>query len=123
VIYAPEGVERVMALVGSSRARRMFFCGEQLGAEEALRAGLLDELRPEAEAEAAAEALCAELAAGAPLAIAGMKRGFRWLSRPFRGAEERAELERLRRASFFSADAREGVAAFREKRAPRFEGR
>src|SRR5437868_1329849 len=74
IVYAPEGLARVSALVGSSRARRMFFLAERLGAQEALRVGLLDELRPEAEVAAAADALCAELAAGAPLAIAGMKR-------------------------------------------------
>jgi enoyl-CoA hydratase/carnithine racemase len=122
IVYAPEGLSRVTALVGPSRAKRMFFLAEKLGAEEALRAGLLDVLRPEAEAVGAAEALCAELAAGAPLAIAGMKRGFRWLVSPMRTAEERAELERLRRASYRSADAREGRAAFLEKRPPRFTG-
>lgn len=123
VVYTPEGIQRVMALVGPSRAKRMFLGAERLDAEEARRAGLLDELRPEGEAGAAAEALCAALAAGAPLAIAGMKRAFRWLASPARSAEERAELERVRRASFLSADAREGRAAFLEKRAPKFEGR
>ncbi|HYV47676.1 MAG TPA: enoyl-CoA hydratase-related protein [Myxococcaceae bacterium] len=122
IVYAPEGLSRVTALVGTSRAKRMFFLAEKLGGEEALRAGLLDVLRPEPEAHAAAEALCAELAAGAPLAIAGMKRGFRWLASPMRTAEERAELERLRRAAYRSADAREGRAAFLEKRPPRFTG-
>jgi len=123
LVYTPEGIGRVMALVGASRARRMFLGAERLDAEEALRAGLLDELRPDGEVEVAAEALCATLAAGAPLAIAGMKRAFRWLASPARSAEERAALEQLRRAAFLSADAREGRAAFLEKREPSFEGR
>jgi enoyl-CoA hydratase/carnithine racemase len=122
VVYAPEGLQRVMALVGPSRAKRMFLAGERLAAKEALEAGLLDEWHPDAGAEARAEALCAELAAGAPLAIAGMKRAFRALAAPALSAEERAELHTLRRAAFRSDDAREGRAAFLEKRPPRFRG-
>jgi enoyl-CoA hydratase/carnithine racemase len=121
-VYAPEGLSRVAGLVGPSRAKRMFFLAERLTARIALDAGLLDELHSEAGAAAAVDALCAGLASGAPLAIAGMKRGFRWLGSPLRTAEERAELERLRRASYRSADAREGRAAFMEKRPPRFTG-
>jgi len=123
IVYPPEGLQRVVALVGPSRARRMFLLAKKVEAGEALEAGLLDELHPESAAEAAASSLCAELAAGAPLAISGMKRTFHWLSSPIRTTEERAALERLRRAAFRSEDAREGRTAFLEKRQPRFRGR
>src|SRR4051812_25291553 len=68
IVYAPEGLARLVALVGASRAKRMFFLAERMSARVALDAGLLDELHSEAGASAAVDALCAGLAAGAPLA-------------------------------------------------------
>ncbi|MFX4450859.1 hypothetical protein ABTA90_19825, partial [Acinetobacter baumannii] len=66
--------------------------------------------------------LARELAALAPLALAGMKRTFALLG-PALGPEARAELEELRRRAFASDDAREGVTALRARRPPRFSGR
>lgn len=123
VVYAPEGLWRVTALVGPSRAKRMLLAAGRVSAEEALRWGLVDEVHASDQAEGAALRLCAELAAGAPLAVSGMKRAFRALGAPAMDGAERAELERLRRASFLSEDAKEGRAAFLEKRPPRFRGR
>lgn len=123
VIYAPDGLARVAALVGRSTAKLLFLTGRKVGAEEALRFGLCDELHPAEEAEGRALALCAELAANAPLAIRGMKRAFQLLGRPLLSEAERAELEALRRVAFASDDAREGRAAFLEKRPARFTGR
>ncbi|MFZ5471958.1 MAG: enoyl-CoA hydratase-related protein [Myxococcota bacterium] len=123
VVYAPQGLSRLSALAGFSTAKRMFLTGRALSAEGALRAGLLDELHPtEEEATSAAFALADELAKNAPLAVAGMKRAFGMLTAARLTEKEQAELQRLRRAAFNSADAKEGRAAFLEKRAPRFLG-
>jgi 1,4-dihydroxy-2-naphthoyl-CoA synthase len=75
-----------------------------------------------ADAEREALALCAELAANAPLAVRGMKQGLALLEAGGGAAHERAAYEGLRRASFNSRDAREGRDAALEKRAPRFTG-
>jgi enoyl-CoA hydratase/carnithine racemase len=123
VVYAPEGLYRVMALLGRARAKLMFLTGRKVDARAALEWGLLDELRPAADAERTALELCLELAQGAPLAIQGMKRAFGLLSRTQLTTEERAELHQVRRAAFLSEDALEGRQAFLDKRPPRFTGR
>jgi len=123
VVYAPEGLARVSALAGPSRAKVLFFTGRRVKAAQALEWGLCEELHPAASAERAALELCSELAQNAPLALQGMKRAFRALSRGPIPEAEREELRRLRRAAFQSGDAREGRQAIQEKRPPRFSGR
>ena len=121
VVYAPDGVWRVARLAGLQRARELVLTARELGAEEARAWGLLDRVHPDAAGQA--RALAAELAAGAPLAMAGLRRTFQLLGRAPLDASARAELEDLRRRAFASADAREARAALREKRPPRWKGR
>jgi enoyl-CoA hydratase/carnithine racemase len=124
VVYALKGMARLVERIGVGRARFMFLTGRRCNADEALRMGLLDSLESTADgARTEALALCSELAQAAPLAIAGMRRGFALLAKGGGTAEEQAEYEVLRRASFSSDDAVEGRAAILAKRAPRFNGR
>lgn len=124
VVYSLKGLARVADRIGVAAARFLFLSGRRCGADEALRLGLLDVLEPTAaEACVEAVALCRELAQAAPLAVAGMRRGFALLAKGGGSAYERAEYEALRRASFNSDDAAEGRVAILEKRAPRFQGR
>ena len=120
VVYALKGMQRLVARVGEGFARYMFLTGRRVDAELASRKGLLDLLVPQAE-QGALE-LCAELAANAPLAVRGMKQGLALLETGATEADHAAYLA-LRRASFESQDAKEGVAAVLEKRPPRFTGR
>ncbi|GMU60477.1 MAG: enoyl-CoA hydratase [Myxococcaceae bacterium] len=123
VVYALKGLQRFIARVGEGRARYLFLTGRSLDAKDALRVGLLDLLAPDAAAaEAQALALCGELAANAPLAVRGLKRGLDLLEEGGGTAAERAQYEALRRQSFNSRDAREGRDAVLAKRAPRFIG-
>jgi enoyl-CoA hydratase len=100
-------------------ARRLVLTGELVDAEEARRLGLVDLVVEDVEAEA--RRLVDRIASLAPLAVAGSKR---LLDAPGREALERA-LDReaaLCEQLFETADAREGLAAFLEKREPRFRG-
>jgi enoyl-CoA hydratase/carnithine racemase len=100
-------------------ARRLVLTGELVDAAEALRLGLVDVVVADAEGEA--RRLAEGIAGLAPLAVAGSKR---LLDEGERDALERA-LDReaaLCTQLFETADAREGLAAFLEKRPPRFTG-
>lgn len=121
IVYSPEGLARAARLVGVSRAKQLFLAARRLAAPEALAWGLLDECVEDAEGRALA--LCATLAGHAPLAVSGMKESFGLLARASLGPAEQQRLRGLRAAAFGSEDAKEGRAAFLEKRPPRFTGR
>ena len=108
------------SLLAPRAARRLVLTGELIEADEALRLGLVDAVVDDAEAEA--RRLVERIAALAPLAVAGSKR---LLDEAARAELERAldrELDLCARL-FETDDAREGLAAFLEKRPPAFEGR
>jgi enoyl-CoA hydratase/carnithine racemase len=123
LVYSVEGMARAARLVGLARARALFLTARKLDGPAALAWGLLDECPPAHESEARALELCQTLASHAPLAVAGMKEVFGALGRPALAEEQLTRARALRAAAFGSEDAREGRAAFLEKRPPRFQGR
>jgi enoyl-CoA hydratase/carnithine racemase len=124
LVYSHTGLRRFLDTIGAARTRELFLLGSYIDAALALQWGLVNRLAPPAELESAALALAGELAGNAPLSQTGNKRVLAALLRA-QGAlseEVEAELIELRRASFASADLREGMLAFAEKRAPRWRG-
>jgi len=119
VVYALAGLRRVARVVGPQVAKRLFLAAESLDAAEAHRVGMLD--ASVVDAEVSALTWARKLAGLAPLAVKGMKKGFSLLDEATE--EQRAAYESIRRESFNSADAREGIEALREKREPRFTGK
>jgi enoyl-CoA hydratase/carnithine racemase len=116
VVYAPEGLRRFVAAAGVARTRRLFLTGRTLGAEEAMRLGLVDELVPEAELWHAALRAAADVAAAPPLAVEGTRAVLRALAPGPPGDADRALVEDWRRRAFASADHREALDAFRARR-------
>jgi enoyl-CoA hydratase/carnithine racemase len=113
------GTQRLPALVGSARAKQMIFSGARIPASTAERWGLVNEVVSRADLMARARALAAEIAANAPIAVQVCKQ----LIDGGSGAGLAATLEALASGLTAStADGREGIAAFREKRPPRFVG-
>ncbi len=118
--YEPAGIRRAIERLGAQAARRIFLLAETFDAETLRAMGFLDRLvEPDALA-AKAEEMAGTLAGLAPMAVRGMKRTILELSRGTLDAE--AALDRIA-ACFASEDHAEGLAAQREKRPPRFEGR
>ncbi len=109
-------------LVGLGRATDMMMSGRFVGAEEAERVGLVSRLVPAEQLDEEVDRLARRLAAGPPEALAWTKRAIRRsMERTMEGEfdfEILAQVQCLQ-----SADHREGLAAFRERRKPRFEGR
>lgn len=138
IAYAPEGLARLVALVGTRQARLLAFTARVVASREALEMGLIDErVAPDTETtdemlagaratlspvEARVAQLADAIADLAPLAVRLMKRTFESLT-PAMDAAARASLERERVALFRSEDAAEGLAAFGARRPPDFKGR
>ena len=123
LIYGHTGLERFIDVIGVAHTRDLFLTGRTLDADQALRIGLVGEVVEDDEVEPAALDLAAEVAANAPLSMRGNKRAIETLARfPRLTADEERELVELRRSCFASADLREGIRAFAEKRRPRWRG-
>jgi len=116
------GTQRLTRLVGKGRALEMILSGEPIGAQEAYRIGLVNQVVPAAELAAAAETLARKIAANAPLAIKFA------LEAVNRGLEMTREQGQFLEAVLFglcctTADMKEGTRAFLEKRPPKFTGK
>lgn len=110
----------VLRRVGPAVARRLFLTGERVGAEEARRLGLVDEVAPPADLDAALTRWLDRLAEGSPEAQGRAKALVRDLTE---APSHPARLEVARRAiadARASADGREGIEAFLARRRPRW---
>jgi enoyl-CoA hydratase/carnithine racemase len=124
LVYSHTGLRRFVDAIGAAHARELFLLGNYIDVEVALGWGLVNRIAPAAQLESMMLSLADELAARAPLSQIGNKRVIAALLRS-EGAlpkDVEDELIELRRASFASHDLREGMAAFAEKRAPRWRG-
>jgi len=109
-------------LVGLRRSLELYLTNRVLSAREALEWGLITRVVPDGELRTAVETLARELAAGPTLAIGGAKRLFHQST--WESLETQMELEaQAIAASGHTADFREGVTAFANKKTPTFHGR
>lgn len=104
--------------VGQKKAREIFFLGENYGAEQAERMGMVNAVVPHAELESTALAWCQRIMDKSPTAIRMLKYGFNLPDEGLVGQQLFAgEATRL---AYAGEEAREGRDAFLEKRAPRY---
>lgn len=121
IVPAWGGTQRLTRVVGRAHALDLMLRARKVGAEEALRIGLVHQVCPAADLRDRAHALAVELAEKPPLAVAGI------LEAVIRGGElsleEGLALEyRATERVSGSKDVVEGVRAFFEKRKPSFKG-
>lgn len=113
------GTQRLPMLVGRGQALRLMLTGQTIGAEEAYRIGLVEELVGDDELEARALAVAGLIASQSPKAVAASRRS---VSVGLRNGYQAGLLmeEEITVPLGLSNDAIEGKAAFIEKRPPRF---
>lgn len=109
----------VLPRLANRAASRLYLTGEVFDGEQAAAAGLVTEAVPASRLDGAVSELCDALIRGAPAALAGAKQLLR-RARPADLRAELAELSELSEGYFRSADAQEGIAAFRERRDPQW---
>lgn len=109
-------------LVGTAKARELYYGAELIRAEEAARIGMVNRVLPDTELDQATQLFAARLAVGPRITLAYMKRNMN-------AAESEAlnqclDLEALHHSRCaMTEDHKEAAAAFVEKRAPLFQGR
>jgi enoyl-CoA hydratase/carnithine racemase len=116
------GSQRLPRLVGKGRALQIILTGEMIGAQEAYRIGLVNEIVPHANLIARAEAILRQIISNAPI---GVKFSIEAINK---GLETSLTEGLLLEASLFAScfdteDKKEGTSAFLERRVPQFHGR
>jgi enoyl-CoA hydratase/carnithine racemase len=123
VIYHAEGVALMQRCFGDALTARLLLLGEPVSADEAHRAGCLHGVHSSAELESAVMAAADKLRSGAPQSLRAHRDRLRALAagQPFTPEDARV-YDDARRSAYLSDDHREGRAATRERRSPRFTG-
>ena len=116
------GTQRLAQLIGPSRAKQMIFSGERVAAEQAETWGLVNEVTPADQLAERALELAETMAANGPVAVQLTKQ---LIDAAFSASgDSGVVLETLAGSlASYTADAQEGVAAFRQRRQPQFSGR
>ena len=116
------GTQNLPRMIGRNRAKELIYTARRFPAAEALRLGLVNHVVPRAELLRKATELAQEIMKNSPYSVRQVKWAIdNGADLPFEDGLER-EHEAYMRA-IASEDRREGIAAFNEKRPPRFRGR
>lgn len=118
--FYQSGLERYVTRLGLDTAKRLFLTAEKLDSQAMKACGFLTHKVDGAAIEAEVEQLRRTLCGMAPLALLGMKKHLNAIAR---GQTDAAAIAAAVQATVNSADLQEGGAAWKEKRAPQFQGR
>jgi enoyl-CoA hydratase/carnithine racemase len=117
VVYAPASTKALLDLVGPATTKYLLFSGELIGAAEALRCGLVDRVVAAEALEAEVHRLADVLASRSALSQRATKEVVAALAG---GRDGEAEAGRWYRETIACGELAEGVAAFADRRPPRF---
>ena len=109
-------------LIGLHKAKELAFFADVISAEQAAEFGIVNKVVPHEQLDAETQDWANRLAAGPPLALAMTKRMLTLnASNDFKSALEAEGMAQT--VNFYTSDTKEAVAAFLDKRDPKFEGR
>lgn len=113
------GSQRLPALIGAARAKQMIFTGERINSEKAEQWGLINEQVSAAELMNRAQAIAETIIQNAPVSVQIAKQMIN-----SNHQQSNMSIEALAGAlTAFTADGKEGVTSFRERRPPHYQGR
>lgn len=117
IVYTPQSTKALVDLVGPSTTKYLLFSGELVDAQEALRTGLVDRVVPAEDLHEEVHRLADVLASRSALSQRATKQVVAAL---VAGRDAEEEAARWYRETIAAGELAEGVAAFTERRAPRF---
>lgn len=123
VVYGADGLLQFIQVLGSAKAREMFFTGRTYKGEQIAAMGLAGQLVPAELLVSTVFEMAEDIALNAPLALRGIKRIMNMVELPVLNEAMSNEAHQLVAESFRSSDLKEGQAAFLEKRKPVFRGK
>ncbi len=112
---------KLIEIIGAPATAYLLFSAEPVDGKRALALGMVNEVRPESEVEAAGTALLEKISGNAPLSLRTIKATLRRCMRDAFLAEHK-DLDEMVRVILKSSDAKEGARAFVEKRKPVWKG-
>ena len=123
ILYGRRGTARLVRTVGPARAKELLFSGELVSAERAFDIGLVDRVVAPHRLDEEVAAFVQAVVENAPLSVEASKLIVNLLAGGEPSPEALARIEAASERVWASEDAKEGPAAFRERRRPEFRGR
>jgi enoyl-CoA hydratase len=117
--YYKSGIRRYVSRLGVDNAKKLFLTAQKIEATEMLRIGYLTAVAPAEALDEEVDRLATILAGNAPMAMRGMKRAINEFAH---GKLDEDAVDRRYRDSLHGSEIKEGIAAFAQKRPPKFGG-